>query len=214
MNQSSKTSFDFLAPYYDRLARIVFGKHIVNVQLDLLSELRANDKVLIVGGGTGWILPEIFDRYPAIQVTYVEASPKMVAQAKAKLDLELHSQVQFVVATHQIVKEQSIYDAVITFFFLDVLQESEQSDAIQKLGGALKKGGKWLLADFQLRKGVHFIWQWVLLQLMLFFFKITSNLHITRLPSFENLFDQHEYKHEVLRTYFAGMIFGKSLKKL
>ena len=41
--------------------------------------------MLIVGGGTGWILEEIADRYPAgLRITYVELSREMMRLARRR----------------------------------------------------------------------------------------------------------------------------------
>jgi tRNA (cmo5U34)-methyltransferase len=50
--------FDRLAPFYDSLARLIIGKGIKQSQLHFLNHLRGqNQGVLVLGGGTGWILP-------------------------------------------------------------------------------------------------------------------------------------------------------------
>ena len=74
--------FNFIAPFYDVLARIVFGNAILKAQTTHLSEINENDQVLILGGGTGKLLEHIpfCDR-----VDYVEKSEKMIRIAKRRL---------------------------------------------------------------------------------------------------------------------------------
>jgi tRNA (cmo5U34)-methyltransferase len=52
--------FDRLAPFYDSLARLIIGKGIKQSQLHFLNHLRDKTKLLVLGGGTGWILPRSF----------------------------------------------------------------------------------------------------------------------------------------------------------
>ena len=46
-------SFDRVAPYYDRLARLVFGGSIRRAQRHFLSQVPAAARVLLVGGAPG-----------------------------------------------------------------------------------------------------------------------------------------------------------------
>jgi hypothetical protein len=61
-------SFNNSAWFYDRLSRLVYGKAIVNTQLYLLGYIQPNSNILIVGGGTGWILDEITRLHPMPKV--------------------------------------------------------------------------------------------------------------------------------------------------
>jgi spermidine synthase len=71
--------------FYDSLARLVYGKALVNAQVYLLKHITENAKVLIVGGGTGWILDELTRIHPSgLQITYVEIAPNMMALSKKK----------------------------------------------------------------------------------------------------------------------------------
>ncbi len=42
--------------FYDSLAGLVYGKALVKAQVYLLQYIPADSNILIVGGGTGWIL--------------------------------------------------------------------------------------------------------------------------------------------------------------
>ena len=75
-------SFDFIAPFYDLLARLVFGRAISRSQTRFLLEIPSGAKVLILGGGTGWILLDIFRQANPSEVLYLEASSHMLAKAQ------------------------------------------------------------------------------------------------------------------------------------
>src|SRR6187402_1340927 len=70
--------FDRLAPVYDKLAGLVFGKAIVDAQLVFLDRVRAGDRILILGGGTGWLLEKLLRKQPVCEVWYVESSSRMI----------------------------------------------------------------------------------------------------------------------------------------
>ncbi|MEP5106138.1 MAG: methyltransferase type 12, partial [Ekhidna sp.] len=48
--------FDFVAPIYDRLSKLVFGKSLIKAQAYHLKVIGDKDRVLILGGGTGKLL--------------------------------------------------------------------------------------------------------------------------------------------------------------
>ena len=79
-------NYNKIAPVYDLLSRLVFGGAIVNAQRLLLPGLpRGQYRVLIVGGGTGWILDELGKQRPqGITVDYVEVSEKMISISKKR----------------------------------------------------------------------------------------------------------------------------------
>ena len=51
--------FNTVARPYDFISRLVFGDSLVEAQTSLLHYIPSNSQILIVGGGTGWILEEI-----------------------------------------------------------------------------------------------------------------------------------------------------------
>ncbi|RZL39782.1 MAG: methyltransferase domain-containing protein [Pedobacter sp.] len=93
-------NYDKIANYYDSLSRLVFGKSQLNAQINQLKNIKKNSSILIVGGGTGWILEEIGKRHPSgLKITYVEISAKMLALSKdrdygANSVLFIHSSIE------------------------------------------------------------------------------------------------------------------------
>lgn len=80
--------FDLLAPIYDRLAGLVFGRSIRRAQVSGLGQLPKGGKVLAVGGGTGTFLPDLCRTVMPEQVVYVEASEKMLRRANKRMKKE------------------------------------------------------------------------------------------------------------------------------
>ena len=77
-----KNNYNTIAGYYDFLSRTIFQRSIINAQVALLSYIKPNSTVLIVGGGTGWILEKI---EPAgLEITYVEISENMLALSRKR----------------------------------------------------------------------------------------------------------------------------------
>ena len=80
------TGFDRVAWCYDVLAGLVFGPAQRRAQQAALVGLPAGaPHVLILGGGTGWVLLEVLRCRPQATVLYLEASPKMLTRASTRL---------------------------------------------------------------------------------------------------------------------------------
>ncbi|WP_141765680.1 class I SAM-dependent methyltransferase, partial [Hymenobacter coccineus] len=96
-------NFDRIAWCYDALAGLVFGGSLRAAQRAALDGLPAGaPRVLILGGGTGWVLGEVLRRRPGATVLYLEASGPMLARATARLRRErpeAAGQVEFRVGT-------------------------------------------------------------------------------------------------------------------
>jgi len=76
-------NYNGIAKFYDMLSRIVFQKSIIKAQVYLIQFISEGDKIIIVGGGTGWILEEISRlEKKNISVVYVEKSSAMIDLAK------------------------------------------------------------------------------------------------------------------------------------
>ena len=71
--------------FYDRLSRVIYGRAIIRSQVYLLGHIPAGSRVLIAGGGTGWILEELARLQPSgLKITYVEISAKMMALSRKR----------------------------------------------------------------------------------------------------------------------------------
>ncbi|WP_051719073.1 class I SAM-dependent methyltransferase [Hymenobacter sp. IS2118] len=179
----SLTGFDRVAWCYDALAGLVFGASLKRAQRAALAGLPARaPHVLILGGGTGWVLTEVLARRPHAKVLYLEASPRMLARARARLAREkpeATAQVAFRHGTQASLAPAETFDTIITFFVLDCIASDEIAEALARLRAALRPAAPWLLADFRpARRG----WRRVLLGLMYAFFRLTTGLRARELP--------------------------------
>jgi 2-polyprenyl-3-methyl-5-hydroxy-6-metoxy-1,4-benzoquinol methylase len=172
-------NFDRLAGSYDSLARLVFGKSIINAQVSHFSKIPERSRVLIIGGGTGSILEYL---PPGIKsIDYVEPSSKMIAKSKSR---ETTGNINFTQCRIEDFKSQEQYDVIITNFFLDLYDEESLSTLIPKLQNRLKRKGLWIVTDFY---GKQKIWQSLLLRVMYRFFRLTSGLYNQQLPDWKQI---------------------------
>lgn len=178
MSRSVAAGFDRLAPVYDVLARIVIGSGIRKSQLHFLNHLTTKNKLLILGGGTGWILPFILETNPTLQIDYIDMSSKMIERARKKVRED--SQVRFIVGTEENIPEID-YDCVITNFYLDLFNDTKLQSVIFRIKKSLGSGANWIATDFVNEK----MWHVGVLTIMYRFFQLTTGLKTLNLPLWE-----------------------------
>ena len=162
-------NFDLVAPYYDRLAALVFGSVIKRCQMDVLVKISPKGKVLILGGGTGWIIP--YFRFDQIQkLTYVETSLKMLKLAQEK-NLKISSGViDFIHGSEESVPNEK-YDCIISNFVLDCFSVKRLERVMILLRSHLNDGGLWYCSEFKQNPITYrTFWQYLVQGLMRFFF--------------------------------------------
>lgn len=175
-------SFDRLAPYYRWMELMLAGGKMHRCRTAFLGQIPAPKQILLLGEGHGRSLVEYRHRFAEAQITCVDASERMLTQARRKLarhNLEAN-QVEFIHAdalnwtprTHH-------YDLLVTNFFLDCFRPDQLEQIIFKIATGSTPDANWLLADFQTPgagwKGLR---SRLILRLLYVFFRM-----VTRLPA-------------------------------
>ena len=222
------TNYNTVAWFYDGLSRLVFGSSIKKAQIDLLPLIPANSKLLIIGGGTGWILKEITKLHPAgLEITYIDSSSKMIELSKKRTYAA--NRVRFIEASIEDYllhpsptlpngkgvsplrgDGRGVVDVIITPFIADCFSQSAWQQVFTKLDASLKPNGKWLYSDFYLNNKSP-LWQKLLLKLLYLFFRITCRIPAKQLPDVDGCFSS--YKPLSKRMYFAGFIVSEAFSK-
>jgi len=198
-------NYDPIARYYDVLSRMVFFRAQLRAQTDQLEFIPAGSRVLIAGGGTGWILEEIAKVHPSgLQLTYIEISGKMLELSK-KRDIKDNT-IHYIHAAAEDFKTGDSYDVIITAFLFDNFSAEKVGVVFSDFNALLKPGGKWLFADFYDTAASSKWWQRYLLKLMYFFFRQISNIEASSLINTEHHFDSQSYEQVKSRYYYGGFI--------
>lgn len=202
-------NYNNAAWFYDRLAGLIFGRALINAQIYLLQFIPADARILIVGGGTGWVLEEIVKIYPAgLTITYVEVSANMVARSK-KRDIG-KNRVLFINDAIENLCLTTDFDVVLTPFLFDNFNEETLNKVFSHMEKAIKPGALWLIADFQLSGKW---WQYFILKGMFLFFRILCNVEAKRLPDIEACYTKYNYFTADQKTFFNDFIISKVYKK-
>jgi ubiquinone/menaquinone biosynthesis C-methylase UbiE len=195
--------------FYDRLSRVVYGKALVNAQVYLLKHVSANSSILIVGGGTGWILEELSKIHPSdLNITYVEIAAHMMALSQ-KRNTDSNN-VTFINDAIENVALPPNFDVVITPFLFDNFTEQTFKKVFAHIAQLLKNDGLWLNTDFQLTGKW---WQGVLLKSMFLFFKVICGIEASKLPAIARCFDDGGYKVIDRKNFFSDFIVSEVYKK-
>ena len=195
--------------FYDKLSRLIYGKALIKAQVYLLDNIPAGSKILIAGGGTGWILEEIAKLYPSgLKISYVEISTNMIALSKKRITGE--NNVDFINAPVEDVPLPTDYDVVITPFLFDNFTEENLRKIFKHIHQSLKPGGLWLNTDFKLTGKW---WQRILLRSMILFFRVICRIEATRLPDIEKRFNETGYAIVKQGSFFGEFILSTAYQK-
>lgn len=207
-----KNNYDKIAGYYDLLSRAIFRRSIINAQVYLLPYISAHSTVLIVGGGTGWILEEIARIRPAgLEITYVEISAGMIRLSE-KRDYKQNN-VQFVHESIETFIPSHAYDVILTPFLFDNFSAVHAQTTFAKLHVSLKAGGNWLFADFVYDPDRGKLWQKLLLKTMYTFFRLVAKIEASQLNDMEDLFSRHYYQLITEQFHYGRFIWSAVYRK-
>ena len=168
--------FDRFARFYDFFARLVYGNSIVKSQVAFLHVIRPKAKVLILGGGTGWILGNIMAAQPDCEIVFIDASARMIELAWKKVAGK--DSIEFIHGTEENIGS-GLFDVVLTPFFLDMFTADRLAVIVPIISKHLNREAVWLVADFSCLEKY---WQRALLRIMYTFFRAASRIEAKSLP--------------------------------
>jgi tRNA (cmo5U34)-methyltransferase len=192
--------FDRLAFVYDRLVRLVFGRSLTNAQKYFLNKAAEPSNILILGGGTGWILTELFKIKDNVSVCYIDASGKMIATAKTKIKND--RRVQFIHGTENNIPADRHYDLIVTNFYLDLFTNESIKVVLGKIRNSLTPKAQWIATDFTDNKW----WQKLMLRIMYFFFRLTCNIESKKLTDWQKELHAIDAKRIESKKFYNGFI--------
>ena len=206
-------SFDRVAPYYDRLARLVFGRSVQRAQRHFLDQIPPAARVLLVGGGTGWLLPYLLEKPEVVHVTFLEASAAMLALAQQKANPLLAptaATIRWVHGDERQLPGGDRYEVVITNFVLDMYAGAALDQFMQRLLNHLQPAGYWLFTDFRLSdQQRHRLWQQPMVWAMYAFFHLTAGIARQKLPSYRQHFTAQRLRLTHRQTFFKDFIVSR-----
>lgn len=198
-------NYNSVAGIYDVSSRMIFGRAQLLSQTDLLKWVPPRSRILIAGGGTGWILESITAMHPAgLDIVYVEASAKMMAISRKRRTGE--NKVTFVCSPIEAYDFDGSFDIVFTAYLFDNFLQVEAEEVFKLLDEALRPGGRWLFADFFLDLDRTPVWQNILWYTMYTFFRITCGVKARKLVDMAPYFIKAGYRTLQEKEYYSRFI--------
>ncbi|GGB91275.1 class I SAM-dependent methyltransferase [Dyadobacter sediminis] len=206
-------NYDDIAGNYDAISRLVFRKSIVRSQQVLLPHVKTPSRILIVGGGTGWILEELSRIHPrGLSITYVEISRNMIALAEKRNWQQ--NRVSFVHTAIEDYDTEIKFDVIMTPFLFDNFRTERAETVFRLLDKLVLPGGLWLFTDFHVEKNARGIWQLVLLKIMYWFFRKIAHVEAGELPNLDAQFLAARYACIYKSFHFSRFIQSLVFRKL
>jgi hypothetical protein len=141
--------FNRLARIYRWLEYLSFGPSLWRCRIHFLPHLLGCRRALVLGDGDGRFTARLLDANPQIQVTAVDASPRMIASLE-RAATRHRNRLTTEVADLRTWKpaESGQFDLIVTHFFLDCLDTNEIADLAQRLTPFLVPDALWLASEF------------------------------------------------------------------
>lgn len=195
--------FDRIAPLYDHLVCLTFGKSLMKCQTVHLNRLDKRSNILVLGGGSGNILPHL----PiGASITYIDKSEKMIELAKGR---KTDGYIEFLAIDFLDFNSSKNYDAIICPFFLDCFDRETLQAVLIKIKALFKSGGHLIVADFDLNYT-----PWLIGRGMHAFFKKVARLQSSQLQPIDGMIVSNSMKLVERKYFLRKMIFSAYYRNL
>lgn len=138
-----------LAPFYEFFSNKVFGTDFQRSKKAFLDRIKEGDTVLVLGGGTGTILPPILKQIgKSGRIIYLEASGTMIQRSQQQVDLASFGQIQWLHSSRFEDLPLIKLDAIISHYFLDALPDQSIDRLFQEMKERIHSETDWIFTDF------------------------------------------------------------------
>ena len=198
------SNFNRVSWAYDFLVKLVFGKSLRDAQAHYLKRISNHSKILVIGGGTGIILEDLYNLCPNTHVDYVEASSSMIRLAKKKA--KPNWSIEFIHQSDTSKLPNQHYDYIIAGFFLDVFPEKQLETVVKNLKSSLKPEGKLHVTDFHTDM---YDWWWsrALLKGMFLFFRLSARLASKKLLPFSDFLNAQGLSEKAQGRHYHSLVW-------
>jgi ubiquinone/menaquinone biosynthesis C-methylase UbiE len=202
---------DRLAPYYDALEHIAFGKKLERCRFAFLDYTKSSQCALLCGDGDGRFLANLLSSNPHVAVDFVDSSRKMLELADRRassLGHKFRNRVQFYLADiSDFAPRPSGYDLVTTHFFLDCFDDSELPHLVRRIASWTTPDAQWLLSDFREADGtLPRLWTRAVIRSLYAAFRLTTRLQVTHLPNYRAALTNVGFIPRLEENSLAGLL--------
>jgi len=204
--------FDWLAPHYRWMERILAGGKLQQCRTVFLGSIPAPRKALLIGEGHGRFLTELLRVYPQTRCVCVDASGEMLRVSRERLEAmgQEASGVEFVQAdlrTWRPREEEGEYDLIAGNFIFDCFTEAQLEAIIGRVAEAAWPEARWLVADFRAPERGMGRWRArAILASMYLFFRWATGIEASRLPEADAILRGQGFVLRESRTWEWGLL--------
>lgn len=187
MNHPAPPSGSLPPPNFDRIARpyrwleyLTLGRSLQHCREHFLPHLLHARQALVLGDGDGRFLARLLTRNPSLNADAVDLSASMLAllvtrcNAPKRLTTHHTDALTFTPGT--------VYDLVVTHFFLDCLTDPQLNTLTRRLAPSLSPEALWLVSDFRIPPGLLRLPARRLIRGLYLAFRLLTGLRPTHLP--------------------------------
>ena len=207
ITESRMNAYNAIAPWYDWLSRLIFGKSIKVSQTKHIDLIPPDAQALVLGGGTGWLLETLLRAKPGCRWWYLDSSSKMIELARRKSGAP--GNVRFIHGKLDAVPQEVQFDVVIANFFFDQFTEKDLKIILNGTYRQLKPGGLLLVTDFVNDRA----WMKWSLEIMYTFFRIIRAIEIGSLPPWDEVIRLFRFRPVKESSFYRGFIRSMAYKK-
>ena len=203
---SKLNGFDWIAPYYDTITKLIFGKSIAKAQTCHWHLTHPYSNILVLGGGTGRWLPDFIRLHSTSKLCYVDASREMICRAKGNFK---HADcIRFIHGTESDIPDIK-FDVIITHFYLDMFSNQQLETLIADLYDKMNHPALWIVADFEKSKW----WHGLLLRTMYLFFRASNSISNNQLPDWHRIIMAREFRNIECVSLYGDFIQSRAYIK-
>ena len=204
-------NFNGISRFYDLLTWIVFHGKLDKAQNQYLSQLKINDSILILGGGTGKILNEIQKLNISVEIDFIDPSIEMLKKAKSRIVPATLNHVKFHQMRFQEFNFEKKYDWIYCGFFLDLFNEQDLIQNLSHIKWHMSDRTSLIVTDFQIVRKSY--WQTLISKAMHLFFKVFTKLESKELKDIQLHLQEAGFRKKDYFEYYSKFIFSGLYKK-
>jgi ubiquinone/menaquinone biosynthesis C-methylase UbiE len=209
--QNSSINCDALAPYYNVLERLAFGKFLEHTRCAFLNEATTSRRAILCGDGDGRFLARLLQVNSSVNVDFVDLSHKMVQLAERRVACmgpPFRDRVRFHACdVRNFVPQLAGYDLIVTHFFLDCFSDAELPGVVATLANWADPDASWIVSEFCKTEGpIGRVWTQAVIRCLYAAFRFTTGLRVTRLPNYVGALEREGYSLSCEKKILGGLL--------
>lgn len=205
-------SYDALAPFYESLERLTFGRALQAARVaPLQTHGRQPKNVLLLGDGDGRFLEQALATWKEARFVSMDQSGRMLACA-ARRARGLGNRVRFVQADlHDGLAslEAEAFEVIVSHFVLDCFPEERLVALLPLIEERLAPQGMWFVSEFSASRW----WQRALLWAMYRFFHGFTETEAARFPDYRRLLEETGWRSKRLGLWRRAFVVAEAWQR-